>query len=340
MPASVKQISCCLLSFSWVLTCAIRSANGQSRLDDVHIATREAAIAVANPEYVASTGFGPYSPAALIKKSVDLVLVPVTITDALSRAVVGLGQDNFQLFEGKKSQEIKNFSSEDTPVSLGIILDVSGSMGDKIDRAREAVVQFCEAANQQDEFFLITFSDSPQLASDFDASPEQLENELLYARPSGRTALLDAIYMGIMKMRNAKYGRKSLLIISDGGDNHSHYTEHEVKSALKEADVMLFSAGTYDRTVSTEEERLGPELLRGLAELTGGQAFTLTNPKDLPLVTHSIGTQLRHQYVLAYQPEAVSHDGKWHKISVKLKLPRGLPFFHVAARTGYYAATN
>ena len=341
MLPSGKAIFFHVLVFSCVLTCATRRAQSQTTIDDVHITPRDKAVDVVKADYGASPGSGPHTQiASLIRTSVDLVLVPVTITDGLNRSVTGLDQANFELFEGKKPQQIKHFSNEDTPVSLGIILDTSGSMSDKMDRARDAVAQFCDTANPQDEFFLITFSDEPRLASGFTTSSSQLENELLYARPTGRTALLDAIYMGIRKMREAKFGRKALLVISDGGDNHSHYTEREVKAAIKESDVMIYAVGTYDRSVATKEELLGPELLQDVAGLTGGRAFTLTNPKEMPAVTHSIGAQLRHQYVLVYQPQSMPHDGKWHKINVKLKLPRKFAFLHIAARPGYYAGSE
>jgi Ca-activated chloride channel family protein len=185
---------------------------------------------------------------------------------------------------------------------------------------------------------MITFADTPQLTTDFTTSAEQVENDLLTARSKGQTSLLDAIYMGVRKMRNARYARKALLILSDGGDNHSRYTEKDVKSALREADVMVFAVGTYERYVATQEELLGPALLRTVAGLTGGQAFTITNAGELPAVTRNIGMQLRHQYMLAYQPPAAERDGKWHKISVKLRLPKKLNYLlHVEARPGYYA---
>jgi Ca-activated chloride channel family protein len=281
---------------------------------------------------------GGYAGAGLIRTSVDLVLVPVTITDDYNRPVVGLNQDNFRLFEGKRAQEIKHFSSEDAPVSVGILVDTSGSMKDKLDRAREAVTQFCEAANPQDEFFLITFSDTPTVMTDMTTSVERVENDLLTVRSKGQTSLLDAIYMGVGKMRSARYARRALLIISDGGDNHSRYSEHDVKAAIREADVIVYSVGTYDRYVATREELLGPQLLQTMAEQTGGHSFVLSSVNEMPTVTRTIGTQLRHQYMLAYQPQTPPHDGKWHKINVKLRLPKQLHYLlHVEARPGYYA---
>jgi Ca-activated chloride channel family protein len=275
-----------------------------------------------------------------IRSKVDLVLVPVTVTDPMNRLVTGLDKENFQVFEGKDQQEVRHFSSEDAPISLGVIFDMSGSMSTKIERAREAVMEFFKTANPQDEFFLIAFADKPQEVSDFTQSVDDLQNKLIYTVPRGRTALLDAIYLGISKMREAKYPKRSLLIISDGGDNHSRYTEGEIKSLVKEADVMVYSIGIYDHDFRSEEERLGPQLLSDVSELSGGRAFTIDNPNDLADVATKIGIELRNQYVIGYRPKNPGHDGKWHKIKVKLLPPKGLPPLHVYAKTGYYASSQ
>jgi len=275
-----------------------------------------------------------------IRSKVDLVLVPVTVTDPMNRLVTGLDKENFQVFEGKDQQEVRHFSSEDAPISLGVIFDMSGSMSTKIERAREAVMEFFKTANPQDEFFLIAFADKPQEVSDFTQSVDDLQNKLIYTVPRERTALLDANYLGISKMREAKYPKKSLLIISDGGDNHSRYTEGEIKSLVKEADVMVYSIGIYDHDFRSEEERLGPQLLSDVSELSGGRAFTIDNPNDLADVATKIGIELRNQYVIGYRPKNPGHDGKWHKIKVKLLPPKGLPPLHVYAKTGYYASSQ
>jgi len=271
-----------------------------------------------------------------LKVAVDLVLVPVTITDPMSRLVTGLEKENFELFEGNAKEEIKSFSSEDAPVSLGVIFDSSGSMSSKMDRAKDAVVEFFKTANPQDEFFMITFSDAPEVVSDFTNSVDDIQGKLVFTVPQKRTALLDAIYMGVSKMRQAKYPKKALLIISDGGDNHSRYTENEIKALVKEADVMVYAIGIYDRYFQTDEERLGPALLGDIAQLTGGRAFTVENPNDLGDVATKIGVELRNQYVLGYRPSKAARDGKWRKIKVKLLPPKGLPPLRVYARTGYY----
>ena len=308
----------------------------QNSTEDVHIKPRIQPPAPAGPEGDPSlrTHTKPY------KVDVNLVLVPVTITDPMNRLVTGLDRDNFNLFEGKDRQEIKSFSSEDAPVSLGVIFDMSGSMSSKIERAREAVIEFCKTANPQDEFFMITFADKPEEIADFTSSVGDIQGKLSYTIPKGRTALLDAIYLGITKMRQAKYPKKALLIISDGGDNHSRYTEGEVRSSVKEADVLIYAIGTFDHYFSTEEERLGPMLLSDITELTGGRAFTINNPNDLADVSTRIGIELRNQYVLGYRPKSAAHDGKWHKIKVRLIPPKGLPPLHVYAKTGYYAPTE
>jgi len=274
------------------------------------------------------------------KVDVEMVLVPVTITDPMNRLVTGLDRDNFSLFEGKDAQDIKTFSSEDAPVSLGVIFDMSGSMGSKIERAREAVVEFFKTANPQDEFFMITFADKPEEMSDFTTSVEDIQGKLVYTIPKGRTALLDAIYLGVSKMRQAKFPKKALLIISDGGDNHSRYTEGEIRSTVKESDVLIYAIGIYDHYFPTEEERLGPTLLSDITELTGGRAFTIDNPNDLADVSTKIGIELRNQYVLGYRPKNPVRDGKWRKIKVKLIPPKGLPPLRVYAKTGYYAPTE
>ena len=313
-------------------------AFGQTDVNDVHIQPRvvEKPPAPAKPDLVASTT-GLTAHIRPLKVDVDLVLVPVTITDPMNRLVTGLDKENFQLFEGNATQEIRTFSSEDAPVSLGVIFDSSGSMASKMDRAKDAVVEFFKTANPQDEFFMITFSDEPEAVSDFTNSVDEIQNKLVFAVPKHRTALLDAIYMGVSKMRQAKYAKKALLIISDGGDNHSRYTENEIKALVREADVMIYAIGIYDRYASAQEERLGPQLLSDITELTGGRAFTIDNPNDLGDVATKIGVELRNQYVLGYRPTKIVRDGKWRKIKVKLLPPKGLPPLRVYARTGYYA---
>jgi Ca-activated chloride channel homolog len=274
------------------------------------------------------------------RKDVDLVLVPVSVTDPMNRLVTGLEKDNFLLSDNGQPQEIRHFSSEDAPISLGVIFDVSGSMSNKIDKSRDAVVEFFRTANPLDEFFIITFSEKPELLADFTQNIEDIQSRLVYVQPKGRTSLLDAIYLGMTRMRKARYEKKALLIISDGGDNHSRYTEGEIKSMVKESDVQIYGIGLYDRDFKTAEEREGPELLTEVTEVTGGRTFTIGNTSELADVATKIGIELRNQYVLGYRPTNPARDGKWRKIKVKLNPPKGLPPLHVYAKTGYYAPSD
>jgi Ca-activated chloride channel family protein len=271
------------------------------------------------------------------KVNADLVLVPITVTDALGRLVIGLGAQDFKVFEGKERQPIKHCSSEDSPISLGIILDTSGSMRNKIEYAREAVMEFLKTANPQDEVFLITFSEKPEVVTDFTTSIENIQNDLVYAAPKGTTALLDAIYLGIKKMRQAQFARKALLVISDGGDNHSRYTLGEIRRTMREADTLIYSIGIYDREFASYEELVGPILLDTISTETGGEMFTINNPKDFANIAARIGIELRHQYLLAYRPLNPKYDGKWHKIKVKVTPQRRLARLDVHAKRGYYA---
>ena len=314
-----------------------------AQTDDVHVTPRDTKKATATPAPdIPSDNVDPTlkTHTKPLVKDVNLVLVPVTITDPMNRLVTGLEKDNFALTDNGQPQVIRHFSSEDAPISLGVIFDVSGSMADKIDKSRQAVVEFFRTANPQDEFFLITFSEKPEVLVDFTSSVEDIQSKLVYAMPKGRTALLDAIYLGMNRMRKAHYERKALLIISDGGDNHSRYTEGEIKSMVREADVQIYGIGLYDRDAKTPEEKEGPALLSDVSEVTGGRTFVIDSPNELADVATKIGIELRNQYVLGYRPTNPARDGKWRKIKVRLNPPKGLPPLHVYAKTGYYAPTE
>jgi len=317
---------------------AIPRGLAQSTEDEIHITARKPPDISKDPRDSIDPALKTHTKP--IKVDVDLVLVPVTITDPMNRLVTGLEKDNFQVFEDKQPQEIRHFSSEDAPISLGVIFDMSGSMSNKIDKSREAVVQFFKTANPQDEFFMIAFNDKPQVVSDFTRSIEEIQGRLLFTVPRGRTALLDAVYLGMNKMREAQNSRKALLIISDGGDNHSRYTDNEIKSMVKEADVQIYAIGIFEPTPPTPEEARGPRLLAEITDITGGRTFVMDNPNELADVATKIGIELRNQYVLGYRPRNPAHNGRWHKIKVKLMPPKGLPPLTVYAKSGYYAPSQ
>jgi len=276
-------------------------------------------------------------PGSFIRMNVDMVLVPVTITDPLNRLVTGLEKDDFQVYENNGEQRIVSFASEDAPVSIGIIFDLSGSMTSKMVRAREAILQFIKTANPQDEFFVIGFNDRPELIEDFTNSVEDIQARLATVHAGHRTALLDAIYYGIAKMSDAHHERKALLVVSDGGDNRSRYTEGEVRAQVREADVEIYSIGIFDPYAPTPEERTGPQLLDDVSSSTGGRLFRVDDVDEMSDIAEKISTELRNQYVIGYKPKDVSRDGKWRKVKVKVNPPPGLPPLTVYARTGYYA---
>ncbi len=273
-----------------------------------------------------------------IRRNVDVVLVPVTVTDSKDRVVTGLEKEHFAVYEGPVRQEIRYFLSEDTPISLGIVLDASGSMADKFDKAREALAQFFNTANAEDEFFLVAVADRPQLISDFTRSIEDIQNKLLFTEPKGQTALVDTIFLALNKAKQGRYEKRALLVISDGGDNHSRYSQRELKEFAQEADTQVYAIGIHDNP-RTPAERLGPLLLAEIAEATGGRAFTVNHASELPDIAAKIGLELRSQYVLGYHPTNPKHDNKWHKIKVKLIPPNGVSRsrLRVYAKTRYYA---
>jgi Ca-activated chloride channel family protein len=276
-------------------------------------------------------------PGGFIRMNVDMVLIPITITDPMNRLVTGLEQEDFQVYENNGQQKIRSFASEDAPVSIGIIFDLSGSMTSKLVRARESILQFIKTANPEDEFFVIGFNDRPELIEDFTSSVEDIQARLATVRSGHRTALLDAIYYGVAKMKDARHERKALLVVSDGGDNRSRYTEGEVRSQVRESDVEIYSIGIFDPYAATPEERTGPMLLNELCEETGGRLFRVDDLSEMGDIAEKISTELRNQYVIGYTPKDISRDGKWRKVKVKLNPPSGLPPLTVHARTGYYA---
>jgi len=278
-----------------------------------------------------------------IKVDVNLTLVNVTVTDPLDRFVTGLEKEHFRVFEDGVEQEILTLSSEDVPISIGLVFDMSGSMSDKVEKAREAAVQFMRTANPLDQFFLVSFNDRAELTSGFTSSVDELQNRMMFTASRGRTALLDAIYLGLSQMRGAHNGKRALLLISDGGDNHSRYNENDIKSYLKEADCQLYAIGIFDPIdvrSRTPEELEGPSLLSEMTEMTGGRVFPVGNLGELPDIAAKIGMELRNQYVLGYKSANPQHNGAWRKIKIKLRPPKGLPPLRAYGKTGYYAPSQ
>jgi VWFA-related protein len=278
-----------------------------------------------------------------IRVDKTLVLINVTVTDPLNRFVTGLEKEHFRLFEDKVEQTITQFSSEDAPISIGLVFDTSGSMGPKLQKSRQAAAEFFKTANPQDEFFLIQFNDRPEMVVPFTTDTDKIQSTLTFTQSRGRTALLDSVYLAMHEMKKAKNPRKAVLIISDGGDNSSRYTETEIKNAVREADVQIFAIGIFESAGNrgrTPEEASGPGLLNELAEQTGGRQYAVENVAELPDIAAKIGIELRNEYILGYTPKNGERDGKYRHVQVKLNQPRGLPPLKAYFRLGYYAPTQ
>ena len=278
-----------------------------------------------------------------IRVDKTLVLINVTVTDPLNRFVTGLEKEHFRLYEEKVEQEITQFSSEDAPISIGLVFDTSGSMGAKLQKSRQAAAEFFKTANPADEFFLVQFNDRPELVVPFTTDTDKIQSALTFTQSKGRTALLDGVYLAMNEMKKARNPRKALLIISDGGDNSSRYTETEIKNRVREADVQMFSIGIFESLGGrgrTPEEAAGPGLLNELAEQTGGREYAIENVAELPDIAAKIGIELRNEYILGYTPKNRERDGKYRKVQVKLNQPRGLPPLKAYFRLGYYAPTQ
>jgi len=271
----------------------------------------------------------------------NLVVIPVAVTDTLNRFVLGLQKEDFRLFEDGVEQSLAHFSGEDAPLSVGLVFDESGSMDYKLRTSREAAAQVLKTLNRDDEAFLVEFGDSAKLSVGFTAHTEEIQSVLTNARSAGLTAMLDAIHTGLNEMKKAKNPRKAIVIVSDGGDNHSRYTAAEIESLVREADVQIYAMGVFEPVLSfglTPEEISGPRLLSQIAEQTGGRAFAAAVPSDLPSVAARIAVELRNQYVLAYYPANQAKDGKYRKVELKVSQPSGIASALKGHwRLGYYA---
>jgi len=273
----------------------------------------------------------------------NLAVIPVAVMDTLNRFVLGLQKEDFHLFEDGVEQKVAHFSDEDAPLSVGLVFDESGSMDYKLRTSRDAAAQLLKTLNRDDEAFLVEFGDDARLSVGFTAHAEQIQSALQNAQPGGLTAMLDAINTGLHEMKKAKNPRKAIVIVSDGGDNHSHYTAAEIESLVREADVQVYAMGVFDTIFSlglTPEEISGPRLLSEIASQTGGRAFSAALTSDLPSVAARIAVELRNQYVLAYYPTNQARDGKYRKVEVKLTQPHGISALKAHWRLGYYAPSQ
>lgn len=272
----------------------------------------------------------------------DLITLTVTVTDTYGRYVSGLTKNAFTLLDQKTPQEITFFSDDDSPVSVGVIFDVSGSMsGDKVKKAREALSKFIQTSHNSDEYFLIGFNSRAQLLLDKTRDGNAVLDKLMFVETKNNTALYDACYLGVEKVQRGAHPKRALLLISDGQDNNSRYTFNELRRLLKESDVVLYGVGILSGADAGSSLGMeGQGILDELANVSGGKAFFPRSAVEMDDIFEQIALELRHQYSIGYKPNNFVNDGKWHKIKVKVTPPRGLPKLFVRSKEGYFAVVG
>ena len=268
--------------------------------------------------------------------NVDLVQVPVTVTDAMNHPVTNLKKEDFSIYENGVQQQISHFSSEDGPISVGLILDFSKSMTNKVQTERAAVEEFFRNANPEDDYFVVTVSAKPQLIAASTKSVHTIESALGQIAPHGATALLDAIYLGANQMGHAAYSRHALVIISDGGENHSRYHLREIKAMIRESDIQIYAIGLFDTALfKTYEEYMGRKWLGEITDATGGRTLPIDNLSILPEAAATISWELRNQYVLGYTPPGATARPGRRRIKVRLTSHLKVPFLRPYYRREY-----
>ena len=269
----------------------------------------------------------------------SLVLVPVSVTDAWNRPVLGLEKGRFRIFDNSVEQQVTNLALEDAPVAIAVVFDMSGSMRPKLRKSRIALARLLETANPEDEFCLIEFSDGVRLAKSWTSDPSEITGALADAVPRGRTALLDAIALGLREVKKSTKPRKAVVILSDGGDNRSRLTERELHSMTRESDALIYAMGIFEGMgiQLSLEELAGPGLLEEITEASGGHLFPVSDVNRLPGIAARIGVELHNHYLLAYSPSALQHDGRHHRVRVEVTPPAGISALNVDWRTGYRA---
>jgi Ca-activated chloride channel homolog len=276
--------------------------------------------------------------------NVDLVLMYTSVFDKSGHFVAGLKKDNFKLFEDGIQQTFISFSQEDVPVSMGILLDLSGSMKPRIDQVNKAALAFIRARNPRDQTFLIGFNDEVELLQDYTSEIDEITDALENTVATGGTALYDAIYLGIQKAHSGSKPKKALVVITDGEDRDSYYKLDELLAKVQESDVQVFSVGLleeipekglFGRWSKTAPEKARDALLK-ISEETGGKAFFPNKITDIHSIVTEIATDLRSQYSLGYFSSNAARDGSFRRVKIELG-GQGTNDISARYRRGYYA---
>ena len=270
--------------------------------------------------------------------SSELVVLPVVVTDRHGGFVTNLSQDSFAVYDNGRRVPIELFSSEDTPATVGLILDASGSMAPRIGEVVAATLAFAKSSNPNDELFAIRFNDDARnvmaddrtiRADDFDA----LQRTMQSIRPSGRTALYDGLAAGFDRLARASRPRKALILLSDGGDNASRTSERQILQRARESNVAIYTIGLYD----DDDSDRNPGLLKSLAHATGGERFLPRSAGPLLIACERIAREIRAGYTIGYTPP--DRDGAFHRVRVEVAPADGRKV-EVRTRPGYFAANR
>ena len=274
---------------------------------------------------------------------VELVQLPISVLDAKGRPVDGLAKDHFQVFEDNTLQQIKLFKHEDIPLSLGLIIDNSGSMRNKRERVNSAALSFVRESNPDDETFIVNFDDSAYLEQEFTGSIGDLVDALDNIDARGETALYDAIYLSSDHVKSGHKDKKALLLITDGEDNVSKYGINKVVEALKQAKVTLYCIGLLEEDdqrgglFKKPPSKKAKEDLQKFAAITGGQAFFPKNLDEVEDLVKVIAHDLRNHYTVTYTPTNAKLDGSYRDVTVKVNPPKNLGKITWHTKQGYYA---
>lgn len=276
--------------------------------------------------------------------NVDLVVVHTSAYDKNNHFVSGLTKDDFRLFEDGIEQKMALFSQEDVPISLGILLDLSGSMRGKIKDVNKAALAFIRASNPQDQVFLVGFNDEVELLQDFSSDIDEISDSLENTVVTGGTALFDAVYLGVQKAHTGTEPKKALVVITDGEDRDSYYTLDELIAKVQESDVQVYGIGflnqvpensLFGRWSKTIPEKAHDALER-IAEETGGKTFFPKQISEINGIVAEIAAELRNQYSIGYVSSNAARDGTWRRLKIELK-PGKAAEARLRFRRGYYA---
>ncbi|MGA2595020.1 MAG: VWA domain-containing protein, partial [Bryobacteraceae bacterium] len=278
----------------------------------------------------------PIEPENAFRTSSDLVLINARVLDGRGHPLAGLEAGQFHLFEDGVEQKLVAFNQGDVPVSIVLVFDTSNSMKRLLGRSREAVSLLLKAGNPEDEFALVDFSDRPSLALNWTGDLSQVHDYLSHTEPHGTTALLDAIVLGGSVARHAHSVRRVLVVISDGGDNHSRHGVAEVRRYLLEAGVEVYAVNIMNDFPQPTWTADGPLLLAGICWAGGGESVQIQQSTNLAGVIEQVAREIRSQYILSYQPSTLARPGKYHRVNLKVSPPPGTGRVYVSWRHGYY----